>query len=241
MAAFAFVGIIGHAVSETVHVAIEDKDWKPYYFWIDGKPQGACVDVASAAIKKMGAQVKWVRMPWARVLRAVERKKVDAGLCGTFNKERAAYSYYPKEPLLSFDATLFARHDSILKTSSEDALKGKSFGMIKGYNYGEIDKKLEARGMIRFEVLDRRRLLKMLSIGRIDTVLDSILPTMDEARALGYDGKIRTLLPSLSKTPGYVFFSRKAGNDKLAERFSRALAEFKKTPAFTEIRNKYGY
>jgi ABC-type amino acid transport substrate-binding protein len=232
---------LGTASAESIAVAIEDKDWKPYYSWVDGKPMGACVEIAAGAIRHMGAGVEWVRMPWARALQAVERKTVDAGLCGTLTEERSAYSIYPDEPLLSFDATLFVRPDSRFQTSDAARVTGQSFGMIKGYNFGDVDKALESRGMIRIEALNRSRLLKMLSIGRVDMILDSILPTFAESRELGYGGQIRALLPSLSETPGYLFFSRKPDHAGLAKRFSSALVRFKSTPAYDAIREKYGF
>lgn len=240
-AALGMMAWLGAACAETITVAIEDKDWKPYYRWVDGEPQGACVEVTAGAIAHMGAEVEWVRMPWARVLQAVERKSVDAGLCGTFTEERAAYSHYPDEPLLSFDAALFVRQDSPIRTSEGAPLKGRSFGTIKGYNFGDIDKTLEAQGMIRIEALDRGRLLKLLTIGRVDMILDSILPTFADSRELGYDGQIRILLPSLSETPGYLLFSRKPDHAALAERFSSALVAFKATPDYDAIRAKYGF
>jgi len=232
---------LGAAAAETITIAIEDKDWKPYYFWLDGEPRGACVEIAGGALRHMGHEVEWARMPWVRVLQEVERKNVDAGLCGTLNAERAAYSHYPDEPLLSFDATLFVRHNSPIRTSDGTRLQGRSFGMIKGYNYGEIDKKLESGGMIRVEALNRARLLKMLTIGRVDMILDSILPTFAESKELGYVDQVRVLLPSLSETPGYLLFSRKPGHDRLAERFSSAPVGFKATPDFDTIRAKYGF
>jgi polar amino acid transport system substrate-binding protein len=240
-AALMMTAWLGAALADTITVAIEDKDWKPYYFWVDGKPQGACVDIAAGAIRHMGAEVEWARMPWARVLQEVERKTVDAGLCGAFTDERAAYSHYPDEPLLSFDATLFVRQDSPIQTSDRARLKGKSFGTIKGYNFGDVDKMLVSEGMIHIEVLDRGRLLKLLSIGRVDMILDSIMPTFADSRALGYDGQVRILLPSLSETPGHLFFSRKPGHAAMAERFSSALQEFKATPAYDAIRAKFGF
>ena len=158
----------GAAQADQITIAIEDKDWKPYYFWVDGKPQGACVDIVAGAIQHMGSKARWMRVPWVRVLLSVERKTVDAGLCGTFTDERAIYSYYPKEPLLSYDATLFVRRESQIQTSDKSQLNGKSFGFIKGYNYGGLDKTLESQGMFPIEVLNRKRLLKMLTIGRLD-------------------------------------------------------------------------
>jgi polar amino acid transport system substrate-binding protein len=228
------------ADAETVVVAVEDKDYAPYYIWVDGEPKGPCVEIAAGAIRQMGAEVEFARMPWTRVLKSVETQRVDAGLCGTKTDERSVYSHYPDEPLLNYDATLFVRADSALTTSDPEALAGKSFGLVKGYSYAGIDDGLEAGGMTRVEATGRESLIKLLTLGRVDTVLDAILPVFADARRLGVEGQVRPLLPSLAETPGYLFFSRKPGHDALASRFSAALMAFKATPEYLEIKALYG-
>jgi polar amino acid transport system substrate-binding protein len=228
------------AAAETIVIAVEDKDWSPYYTWAEGRPQGPCPEIASGAIRHMGAEVEFARYPWVRVLQSVERKKVDAGLCGTRTDERAAYSYFPEEPLLNYDATLFVRTDSPLLDSDISGLDGKTFGMIKGYTYGGVDDGLESGGMTRIETTNRESLLKLLVLGRVDTLLDSILPVLSDARRLGFDDQVRPILPSLAETPGYLFFSMKPGHDDLSKRFSTALVRFKTTPEYLAIKERYG-
>ena len=242
LVAWAFAALLSAtpAQAETIVIGIEDKAYTPYYVWVEGEPAGPCPEIAVGAIRQMGADVEFMRMPWIRVLKSVESKRVDAGLCGTKNEERAAYSHYPEEPLLSFDATLFVRADSPLANSNILGLTGKSFGLTKGYNYGGIDHDLEANGMIRIEANSRESLLKMLTIGRIDTLLDSTLPVLADAKHMGVLGEIRMLPPSLAETPGYLFFSRKPGHDDLAKRFSAALREYKTTEEYEAIKKRYG-
>lgn len=221
-------------------IAVEDKDWSPYYIWVDGQARGACPEIAAGAVRQMADEAEFVRYPWARVLQSVELRKVDAGLCGTRTDERAAYSHYPDEALLNYDATLFVRADSGLQSSAMTGLRGKSFALVKGYNFGEVDADLEAGGMIRIETPGRESLMKLLLLGRVDTVLDSRLPFPADARQQGVTDRVRALSPSLAETPGYLFFSRKPGHDALARRFSVALSAFKETPDYRAIKARYG-
>jgi polar amino acid transport system substrate-binding protein len=228
------------ARSETITIAVEDKDWSPYYVWVDGEPQGPCPEIAAGAVRLMDAEVEFVRVPWIRVLQSVERRRVDAGLCGTKSDERLAYSHFPDEPLLNYDATLFVRADSPLQSSDLAGLDGLTVGMVKGYSYGGVDGDLEAAGMVRMETNNRESLLNLLVLGRVDAVLDSLLPTFFDARRLGMEADIRAVLPSLAQTPGYLFFSKKLGHDDLAARFSGALEDFKTTPEYRQIEERYG-
>ena len=221
-------------------IAVEDKDYAPYYVWIDGRPSGPCIDIVSGTFALMGDTVEYLRFPWSRVLRSVEEQKVDAGLCGTRSEERSVYSHYPNEPLLIYDATLFTRADSELQTSAIEVLKGRSFGIVKGYSFGDIEQELESEGMIRLEAASRESLWNQLLIGRIDTALDSILPMVADTIRMGKRGEIRPLYPSLAETPGYLFFSQKPGNDALAKKFSQVLKEFKRTPEYLELKARYG-
>ena len=240
-AAVLFIALaVSPSLAATLVVAVEDKDYTPYYVWIDGKPQGPCPEIAAGAIRQMGAEVEFVRYPWTRVLKSVKNATVDAGLCGTKTEERAAFSHYPDEPLLNYDATLFVRADSPLASSDMSELVGKSFGLVKGYSFGGVDDDLEADGMVRIEANSRESLMKMLSIGRVDTVLDSILPLFADANRLKVADEIRALPPSLAETPGYLFFSRKPGHDDLAARFAAALREYKTTPEYLDIKMRYG-
>jgi len=229
------------ATADTITIAVEDKNYVPYYLWVDGQAQGLCVEVAEATLREMGHEVEFVRVPWVRVLLSVEQKRVDAGLCGTKNSERAAYSHYPEEPLTSFDATLFVRTDSPMQSADVEGMEGLTFGLIKGYNYGELDKDLERQGLIRLEARDREGLFQMLARGRIDMMLDSILPTFADARKFGVHTQIRPLFPSLTESPGYLLLSQKPGHDELAKKFSAALREFKQTEEYSTIKERYGF
>lgn len=235
------VGSLRAEGEETIVIAVEDKDWSPYYLWRDGALEGACAEVAAGAVRYMGFEPRFERSPWVRVLRGIERQTVDAALCATKTEERAAFSHYPKEELLFFDTTLIVRSDSPFEELEAAIQPGKRFGIIKGYSFGGADDFLEDAGMNRIAVRDRDALLKLLIRGRVDAVLDSSLPILYDAERLGLEGQIRALYPPLASTPTFLMFSQIPGHAELAERFSEALKAFKLTPEYAEIRAKYGF
>lgn len=228
------------AWAQTITVAVENKDFAPYTTWSGKTAGGACAEIVEGAVRQMGGTVEYVGVPWSRVLWMVQRQKVDAALCGTFSEDRAAYSFYPQERLLDYDATVFVRSASRVRQLDAGTATGLTFGVIIGYSYSGADQELERMGMIRREVLSRDILLRHLVSGKLDTALDSVLPVKAEMTRLGLKGKIRALTPSLRKTPAYLFFSRRDGHEALAQRFSEALKAFKETPDYLEIAERYG-
>lgn len=224
---------------DLVLIAAEDADWTPYYMWEDGVLNGACAEIAAGAFKTMGVEVEFQRVPWTRVLKSVQNKTVDGGLCATKSAEREAYAIYPEEHLLNYDSTLFVRVDSEIEVFDAATLRGRSFATVKGYAFGGADQALINYGMVRREANNRDSLLKVLMARRVDMVLDSTLPLQVDAERLALNDQIRALEPSVSSSPGYIMFSNKAGQDALVSAFTKALVAFKATDEYRDIAQKY--
>jgi len=222
-----------------VEVAVEDKDYTPYYTWEDGELGGPCRDIVVGTFETLGYQVDFVSAPWVRVLKLVEDGAVDAALCATKTEDREAYAVFPDEALLSYDATLFVRTDSALQGADPATLAGGTFAMVKGYTFAGVEDGLENAGMIRQETTTRESLVQVLIAGRVDAVLDTRLPFFHDAESLDVSDEVRALSPSLSETPGYLMFSDRDGGKDLARAFSDALARFKQTEGFTAIAARY--
>lgn len=222
-----------------VTVAVEDRDYAPYYTWDNGVLKGPCGDIVSAVFGNMGVEVNFIPAPWVRVIKMVEEQTADAALCATETEERRAYAVFPDEALLSYDATLFVLEGSPLTSSDASTLTEGSFGLVSGYSFAGLDLELEERGLVRLETTSRESLVRVLLAGRVDMVLDSRLPIFADAETYGAAGQIRALEPTLSETPGYLMFSAKDGAGDFAQAFSDELAKFKKTPEFAEIAARY--
>lgn len=221
-------------------IAVEDRDYAPYYTWDDGALKGPCGAIAAAVFRTMGVEVEFVAAPWVRVIKMVEDKTADAALCATRTEERNAYAVFPDESLLSYDATLFVLAESAFANADPSTLTEGSFAVVGGYSFGGVDLELEERGLVRHEATSRDSLIKVLLAGRVDMVLDSRLPIRADAEALGATGEIRALSPSLQETPAYVMFSAKDGAEETAQSFSDALATFKTTSEYKDIATRYG-
>ena len=241
LAAIIFLTTATPSQAQTIVIAVEDKDFAPYTMVRDGKAAGACAEFVEGTLDVMGAKAEYVSVPWSRVLLYVENQKVDAALCGTISDDRAAYSHFPEEAVLYYDATLFVRSDSDVQTFRAEDLSGLTFGTIIGYSYQGGAVELEQHGLIRKQAYDRLSLMRQLLNGQVDMVLDSLEPMQRQIDKLGATGQIRVLDPKVRFAPAYLFFSQKPGNEKLAQDFTEALRAFKETPAYWEIQSKYDF
>lgn len=111
--------------------------------------------------------------------------------------------------------------------------------------------------MSRIETPNRDALLKLLVLGRVDSVMgsrrlgqqasgtasvwDSRIPILYDAERLDLEGEARPLYPPLASTPTYLLFSQAPGNQELSQQFSEALKAYKLTPEYAEIRETYGF
>lgn len=229
------------AAAQTVTIAVEDKDFAPYTMVRDGKATGACAEIAEATLERMGAKAEYVSVPWSRVLLYVENQKVDAALCGTSGHNRDTYSHYPDEALLYYDATLFVANGSDIEDLQPATLSGKTFGTIIGYSYQGAGDELERLGMTRQDTYDREGLIRQLLAGKVDAVLDSVEPMQRVSARLNVSDQIRSITPKLRYAPAYLFFSKKPGNEDFAAAFSNALKDFKETPEYWDIQDRFGF
>jgi len=85
--------------AEVIRAAYEDKSEPPYYVGdsaeIDAEAPGISVELMRAAAKAAGVEIQFVRMPWVRCLKSLERGEVDAAFNSSFKPERLQFGVYP--------------------------------------------------------------------------------------------------------------------------------------------------
>jgi len=89
----------GASAAEILRAAYEDKSEPPYYVGdsaeIDQAAPGISVELMRAAAKAAGVEIQFVRMPWVRCLKSLERGEVDAAFNSSFKPERQEFGVYP--------------------------------------------------------------------------------------------------------------------------------------------------
>jgi len=215
-------------------------EWPPYEFSQNGTQKGTDIEITKAVCKEMGRDVEFIFYPWKRCLMVAEQKEVDGILSLTTSKEREAFLTYTSEVLNTSDNILFYSNNNKIKFDSYNDLKGKNIGFSAGYTYGD---EFEKHGKDKLFTLDpatnEEQNFKKLDAGRTDAFICDKIVGLYMLNQLGFKSKISPLPKVVSSFDLYLAFTKKPGNDKLAEDFSAALKKIKKNGTYEKIIDKY--
>lgn len=231
------------AMIKEMNVGLEDSDNSPFEYLSKNENSGFHVDVVRQVAKKMGYQVVWHRLPWARALINLEKGELDAVSYLSANPERDKYILFLPDNLLSYsEICLFTKVDSNEKinfTGDLHQLKKYKFGYLKDYFYSK--KIIQAKSYLRFEDFPGT------SSHQFDQLLGSRFDIMFMAPAR-YDelkktnsskaSKIRILKPCLKSDDAYIGFS-KVKDPQIAQKFALTMKSFKKTKEYGQLLKKY--
>lgn len=212
-------------------------DWPPYVMSENGKTTGIDTEIVLELCKRLGVEAEIQILPWKRALKTVEKGEADAIFAPRHNEERAAFLYYPSEPLNIEKTVILARKGSGIEVAGPDDLKGKAVGTVRGYTY---DPKFDTyKDIEKIECNDDAELVKIFSKGRVP-----LAASCDEAtlrylcKKAGFDAETVYVM---NETPSYIAFSKAKGekSKSLCDRFSEALRQLKPEGFIEKIQAKY--
>jgi polar amino acid transport system substrate-binding protein len=213
-------------------VRLATLDWEPY-IGTRMPGQGYCADLVRAAFADQGMRVEITFYPWARALHLARTGAVDGLMPEYFNPSREAeFEYsaaFPGGPLVLYkrrgDAIAFATDPVAHQDAALRALKGKRFGVVRGYlNTPVFD---AASYLTKEEANDDATNLRKLVYGRIDlAVIDRrVAEHLIRTDYPDYAARIEPMSPALAEIPLYIAFSRKAPHKaQVLAAFNRGLA-----------------
>ncbi|MBC7951010.1 MAG: transporter substrate-binding domain-containing protein [Rhodospirillaceae bacterium] len=89
----------GAPAAEVLRVAYEDKAQPPYYLddstMMDADRPGVSIELVRAAAKEAGIEAEFVRMPWVRCLKSLQKGDIDATFNASFKEDRMEFGVYP--------------------------------------------------------------------------------------------------------------------------------------------------
>ena len=188
--------------------------WPPFIYAEDEHiVKGISFDIYTEAFRRLNREFDAEEIPWPRCVEYVQEGDYDAILDAGTPRPSIILG---KQPTSIFPLAIFVREEFPEDHFSRDALKGKTVGVIRGYDYGDrvplTDWKLDFSK-------DEEMLLKKLQGGRHDYVLLDIFVAPVLAEKLGI--KVKMLSPLVDAYPLSLGFSAK--HESLVQEYDRVI------------------
>jgi len=151
--------------------------WCPYNCEPGSTRPGILIEVARKAFTNSGHTIKYLTVPWSRAIEMVRHGKAT-GIVGTGPGETPDFVYTAKE-ILQVEHTFFVRSTDTWRYQNLESLTSRTLGVIRGYSHGDLETKYilpNVKNKKRIQLVSGHaplpRLLKMLTLHRLDTLID---------------------------------------------------------------------
>jgi ABC-type amino acid transport substrate-binding protein len=152
-----------------------EKEWAPFNFFRNGKPQGFSIDFMNLLAEKLGFQVDYVTGPtWAEFLGLAKRKELDVMLNIARSEERKQFLLFTDQ-YVKFAQVLYTRQGMPTIRSVND-LYGKKFVVQKGFYFDEVLKKYPKIELVHVNTTEEAILAVVA--GKADALLD-VMPVVN--------------------------------------------------------------
>ena len=199
----------------------------PPFSWDDGEAmRGLLIDSLTEAIeKRMGIPTEHMGYPWKRAQHLVRLGKADA-FCTVPTDERRAYTLISRVPTVLATFTPFVRRGSpaalgLRNARSLDDLTGFRVGHYLGSGWAK--KNLKGRNLELHEASTLDAALAMLSVGRVDVVIDTSQVIRYRIKQLGMQARLEELPQVLDQAPFALCIGRGSAHASILPEFERTM------------------
>lgn len=212
--------------------------FEPFIFPQEATLKGMDYEIVESVFKNLELPIKVEYYPWNRCLLMIQNRKADALIDLVISEERKSYIFFPQEPLSSASLVVFYARGNRPEIKKLEDLKSLLLGAQLGSEYPrELNEVLVRREDTASIAQNFQKLVR----GRVDILIENRIVGRYTANTLGLQDRVGVMeLPVVFSSRYYLGFSHKEGHKALAEKFSKALVEFKRTPAYRDILTKYG-
>ncbi len=216
---------------------------RPPYIFKDNKGQikGIMVDLLEDAVKRLGYELEWRNIPFARSLQLLKQKKPVIVPRMRKTEEREAFTKYLGPVAFTGTRVLFLvrKKDKDLLGSYDDLYK-YSIGVKRGTTYsGRFDKDM---GIQKIFSIDDKNMAQMFDAGRFKIMAiadrEAILAALDKA---GIDDYAFASYIIHNKSGGYYFGTPKDSElDKVYQDLNGILADMMTRGETKQFFDRYG-
>lgn len=215
-------------------------DTKPYVYKENGKLTGFIIDFLSESLDRVGANYKFVEMPFSRILEELETGSLDIGTDIYYNESRAEYLLYDSNPFIAYPTVLFTNSNSNLNfTGSLDELKTYKIGYVRDYYLGPLEEHKNSSDFKFFMADTNKSNFDNLINGRIDIAIDIKSTGENIIENLNLSDDIGSIAPPLFSEYSYIVFSKKNGFEVLLSEYEYAVQSMRDDGTLEKLYNKY--
>lgn len=233
-------------ITEKLTIARGIGNYPPLEMVKNDRLTGLHIDIIQHAAQKLGIELEFISLPWVRAIKEFSAGNVDAITYFGYTEERAEFSYYHDDNILSDTKWVFLaleeRAHEFKFDYSLSGLENVIIGVQLGYSHGKYFDSM--KHLQRDVVLHQDDIEKMLKKRRHD------LAMMSYQEFLGFKerGKFKgivALSPAVDSDPQYIAFSKtKDQNGRLkhiAELFAKELRLFKNHQDYDALLKSYDF
>lgn len=233
--------------SETRSLNLTTGDWPPYIFQWEGtihpERPGSSVEIVTRIMGEIGYDLSFTALPFLRQISETEKGAYDA-MVGLYAQE-APHLVFPREPIGISRNCFFTTTDSEWSWAGLESLAGRSFAIVDGYNYGEVDSYIPDHrdqfiAITGHELGLMERLTALVDSGRVDAFIQDHYVALHFFEKDGLRDRFKSV-GCMQEIPIVMGFSPE--NPKTAtrvEEFDRIFAELRASGEIARILKKYG-
>lgn len=212
----------------------------PYSFKSESGWNGIDYELVSALHQRMGLNVSYIGMPWARQMTQAENGLL-AGILTVYCADHKDYLAIVPEPLYEVRISLFTLQDTELSLDHNFSAMplGTKVGIVRGNFFGEV---LDSYPAIeKIEANTTTQLIQQLVRGRLDYVLEETLPFHFFGKGSDSDRKFLEARVIQTNTVCTAFSIPFFGDrtQVLVEQASREIKEMKRLNIIDKIESEY--
>ena len=220
-------------------VKVVTLEWQPFCGQTEGK--NIHVEIAKAAFKAAGHNMKLTVVPWKRAMEESKEGKHDAIACAWHSAERQAIYHLVGTKVSNVSVMFKRKSDKISFDGDYKKLKKYKVGAVSGFAYPKGFK--EAGFTLDYSNSDEFNLKKLVA-KRVDLffqdkiqILNMIKEKLTPAEAAGID----YVEGNLPKQELFVGFAKSLpGSKKLSEEFAKGMKIIEASGELTKILKSYG-
>ena len=218
--------------------------WCPFNCQPNSEQPGFMVEIAQRVFTEHGHEVQYVEMGWERAIHEARQGNIHA-VIGAYKGDAPDF-VFPDQEMALVGNTFFALKETPWRYDSIDSLKKVNLGIIKGYDYGEelkehIDQNKGGRVFALVGDNPLQRGIKMLTAGRLDTVIEGAQVFWHTASQLGLQDHFVVAGQAGELNRSYIAFSPKIeSSNNYAELLSEGISRLRVSGELGRILHKYG-